>query len=150
MLSWLSCNAPPLDSRQAVTAAHSIAGRTVRTDKHCGSSSRLQLQSPYGWSGLKVFLAKMLTAEVRVGCGNPLGAGALDLLLPFAKLLRVLGEFKQCHTIFCSFATSIGNTVVGHPVFSHLLKYSPAEPTASASFFLLSCWGLFYDLCRGK
>lgn len=115
-LSWFSCNAPPLDSRQTLTTAHSTAGGTVRTDKHCRSSSRPQLQSACGWFGLKVLLAKMLAAEVRVGCGDPLGAGALHLLLPFAKLLSVLGEFKQCHTIFCSFATSIGHTVVGHPV----------------------------------
>lgn len=115
-LSWFSCNAPPLDSRQTLTTAHSTAGGTVRTDKHCRSSSRPQLQSACGWFGLKVLLAKMLAAEVRVGCGDPLGAGALHLLLPFAKLLSVLGEFKQCHTIFCSFAASIGHTVVGHPV----------------------------------
>lgn len=114
-LSRFSCNAPPLDSRQALTTANSTAGRTVRTDKHCRNSSRPQLQRARGWLGLKILLAKMLTAEVRVWCGNPLGAGALHLLLPFAKLLWVLGEFKECHTILCSFAASVGNTVVRHP-----------------------------------
>lgn len=122
----LSYNAPPLDGRQAATAAHSIAGGTVRPDKHCGSCSRLQLQSPRSWSGFKILLAKMLAAEVRVGCGDPLCARALDLFLPFAKLIGVLGEFEQCHTIFCSFATSICHTVIGHPVFSN--RGEPPSP----------------------
>ena len=115
-LLWLSCDAFALDSRQAFTTPSSTAGGTEWTDKHCRGSSRLQLQSPGGRSGLKVLLAKMLAAEVGVGRGDPLGAGALDLLLPFAKGLRVLGEFKQRHTIFWSFATSIGHTVIGHVV----------------------------------
>lgn len=116
-LSCFSCNAPPLDCRQALITAHSTAGGTVWTDKHCRSSSWPQLQCTWRISGLKVLLAKMLTAEVRVGCGNPMGTSALHLLLPFAKLLWLLGEFKQSHTIFGSFAASIGHTVVGHPVF---------------------------------
>lgn len=116
-LSRFGCNASPLDSRQALTAAHSAAGWTVRTNKHRRSSSRPQFQSARGWSRLKVLLAEMLAAEVRVRCGDPLGAGALDLLLPFAKLIMVFGEFKQRHTIFCSFAASVGHAVVRHPVF---------------------------------
>ena len=117
-LLWFSCNAFALDSRQAFTTPSSTAGGAERTDKHCRGSSRLQLQSPRGKSGLKVLLAEMLAAEVGVGCGDPLGACALDLLLPFAKRLRVLGEFKQRHTVFGSFATSIGHTVIGHIVLS--------------------------------
>lgn len=114
-LPWLSHNASSLDRRQAVAAANTTAGVTERSDEHCGSSSRLQLQRP--WSGLKVLFAKMLAAEVGAGRGDPVGAGALNLLLPFAELLGVLGEFKQCHTIFYGFAASVGHAVVGHPVF---------------------------------
>lgn len=146
-LSWSGCDAPALDSRQAATTAHSIAGETVRTDEHCRNSSHLQLQSPWVRFRLKVLLAKMLFAEVRVGRGDPLGAGALDLLLPFAKLLRVLGEFKQRHAIFWSFAASISHTVVRHPVFCSQ-RGPPIR--ANASFLLLSCRMFFYELCRGK
>lgn len=115
MLSRFSRNAPPLDSRQAPNTASSAAGGTVWTDKHCGSSSGPQLQSACGWFGLKVLLAKMLTAEIGVWPGDPLNAGTLHLFLPFAKLLGVLGKFEQCHPIFWRFATSVGHTVVGHP-----------------------------------
>lgn len=115
MLFWFSRNAPPLDSRQAPNTASSAAGGTVWTDKHRGSSSRPQLQSACGRFGLKVLLAKMLTAEVGVWRGDPLNAGTLHLFLPFAKLLGVFGKFEQCHPIFWSFAASVGHTVVGHP-----------------------------------
>lgn len=152
-LSWFSCNAPPLDSRQALTTAHSAAGGTVRTDKHSRSSSWPQLQSTCRWSGLKVLPAKMITAEVRVGRGDPLSAGALHLLLPFAKLLRILGEFKQCHSIFWSFAASIGHTVVGHPVFCSRKDHQCLRERSriySWCFLLLTCRVLFYKLCRWK
>lgn len=115
MLSWFSRNAPPLNSRQAPNTASSTAGRAVWTDKHRGSSSGPQLQSTCGWFGLKVLLAKMLTAEVGVWRGDPLNAGTLHLFLPFAKLFGVLWKFEQRHPIFWSFAASIGHTVVGHP-----------------------------------
>lgn len=109
--------ASPLDCRQTLAAAQPVTGGAVRPDKHCGHGSQPQLQRVCAWSGLKVFLSKMLIAEERVGCGDPLRAGPLHLLLPFAKLIVVLGESKECHAVLCSFATPIGHTVVGHPVF---------------------------------
>lgn len=137
LLSWFSWNGPVLDRRQAATAARAIAGRTVRTDKHCRSSSRPQLQRPRCQSGFKVLLAKMLIAKVRIGCGNPLHAGALDLLLPFPKLFRVLGEFKQGYAIFGSFSTSISHAVVRHPRSLHHERLSWILSSSQLCCFVL-------------
>lgn len=89
---------------------------TVWTDKHRGNSSWLQFGRSSGTFGLKILPAKMLTAQVRVWGGDPVDAGTLYLLLPFAKFQRVLWKFKQCHIIFCCFATSVGHTGLRHAV----------------------------------
>lgn len=83
-----------LDSRQATSTPHSIAVSTVWTDKNCRNSSWLQFGCSCRMFGLKVLPAKMLTAQVRVWGGDPVIAGTLHLLLPFAKFQRVLREFK--------------------------------------------------------
>lgn len=145
-LCCFCCGGAALDGRQALFAAHSPAGGAVRSDEHCGSCSRPQLQCPWRHLVLKVLFAKVLAAEVREACGHPLHAGPLNLLLPLAELIWILWEPKQSHPIFDSFATSVGHAVVGH-LKSGTIRFSELHAQAWVQWWVSGVFPMNENPC---